>query len=489
MSIWLKTILTYFCFSFIIKTNLEKFMNLFNVPFVENDVYEYYQNSISKYFEKRKQFKNNNLKYLLKVDRKFLGDDDYIQIVAEYVSILSSYGLKPSDIVMAYGNDYKKKIFNAKELEHLKGLESIAKQSGVTVGILDYGGFYNLEQVKNANEKIKKVANEIKKSNFTPLEKLLYAYLYVSKFVYKSETEQEGISKSRSVYGVLNGDKIVCAGFAELLKAIIDEVGDKNIRIFENQVGCICKDDDTKGLVFSSHQNVIAVLKDDKYKINGYYYCDPTWDSDENELLSYFLIEIKEIKNILNYGGILEMYSTMDKKDKYFDKHNTNGHRVYVQGKNKTNAYSNVGYPGYSSVSKNKFNIIEDEFCDYVLSRPDFVDFIALKETLKSMKKSNLSFDELLEKNYKLANENPDKLQIFSNQSVLWRYLKQNSPHIDIGAIQNALLKVYGVIYPQENKDQTSKRVYETLKTNILSSKEFFCEDSQTMFTECEELK
>ena len=125
---------------------------------------------------------------------------------------------------------------------------------------------------------------------------------------------------------------------------------------------------------------------------------------------------------------------------------------------------------------------------EYLISRQDFKDYILLKETMHGLKRSGISFDALLEKNAKLVEEDITQTNTFNNKREIFKYLKQHSPHIDIGPIQNALQTVFTAINPDKKKDEISKIVYETLKHNIGDAKDYYY-NNNTLWTECEDLK
>jgi len=468
-------------------------MNIFNKPFVENTVEEYYDNSIKAYHAKRKFFKNNNLKYLIRFERADLSLEDYIQNFALTIENLTSRGLKPSDIVVAFDNNYKKKTFSKKELYNLKKLEEIAKPLGVTVGIFDYQDVFTIKQVVNADKKIKRIANNIKAKKYSTFEKLLNAYFLASIPKYKFEDkETENTSQSRSVYGVLNSDKIVCAGYSEYLKAIVREIDDENLKVFSNHIGTSEIEHAKKDI--GIHQNNIVYVKDDKYKIDGFYYLDATWDYPQANSLKYFMTEIGQIKNITTDMIDMEDATKMWLKQRQYNESNIFEEKKKIKGNN----HHNTKFLPYSTVSSQKAGIdaeyasirTNDEFDDYILSdflmsRQDFRDFLILKETMKGQKNSNLSFDDLLEKNAEIAEKNITELNMFHNKREIFKYLKQHSPHIDIGQMQNALQVVVTKSNPQKTKDEVSKMVYDVLKQNIKNAKNCYC-DKKTLWTECE---
>lgn len=478
-------------------------MNLFFWPFTikEDDERdydeifdEYIKEASKEYFKFRNHYKANNAKFLLKVNREYLGEDDVFENFIEDIKRFSQYSIKPSDIVYSFDNDFCKKTLSKKELENLKKLDEIAKKIGVQVGIYDYKDVFSYKQVANADKKIKEDANKIKAKNFSPIEKLLNAYLNVSKLTYKSEDEQnESASQSRSVYGILNSDKIVCAGFSELLKATVKEFGDPNLKIFANYVGT--KYYNNAKLELGAHANNIVYIKDDKYKIDGFYYLDSTWDSVDKGL-KYFLTEIGRIEDI--YTKIIDFDDALKIYAKRADKEINISKRM----KSKSHFTYNYGYTESASVSKDKVKF-DDEICyagkidkefaddfllDYLFSRQDFKDYVILRQTLNDMKYIKQSFDQILEANARDVEKDITQMEILEKPKQMFRFLKQHSPHVDIGPVHNALQTVMTATNPDKSKNEVSKMVYEMLKYNISESKDYY-NNENTLWTECEVLK
>ena len=107
-----------------------------------------------------------------------------------------------------------------------------------------------------------------------------------------SVAERYAITKSRNwVDAVSRGnDKLVCAGFAELLKTTCDQVFDKNeLKCFVQKCD-IEKYNDGARISSNSHANCLVFIKDEEYGLNGVYYNDPTWDciKDKNADARYF---------------------------------------------------------------------------------------------------------------------------------------------------------------------------------------------------------
>ncbi len=474
-------------------------MNFYRAIYRGGDFDEFFKTSINQYRQFRSKIKGNNAKYMIACEREVLADDNHFSEFYDLVRELMNFGLKPSDIVFGFNNNYNKKTFSQKELDNLKAIDTFAKALGFKAGVYDYDDVFDYQSVAKADKIIKEQANLIKKNGYSPLEALLHAYLLTAKFKYNHENvEFDDPSISRSVYGILNSDKIVCTGYSEYLKAVVNEINDPNLKIFSNLLSAKRYED---GKVHPGpHQNNIAYIKDDKYKIDGFYYLDPTWDSAmKANSLMFFMTEIGQIKNIGE--NISDFFVELDRcyrSRDYYEGLSTA--RTAKKYKYKITNWHLSDREKYASVSKDRLNMITELdssiklnttdtlLSKYLLSRQDFKDYVILYETMHNLKHSNLCFDKLLEKNAKIADEDITKLDTIYNTKALFKYLKQRSPHVDVGQMQNALQKVLGVMNPEKTKDEISKIVYETLKKNIKRSKKWYYKQ-KTTWTECENLK
>lgn len=156
-----------------------------------------------------------------------------------------------------------------------------------------------IDEYEKTVEKIEEIVNIIKKYDYSPFERLLHAYDLARDRVYSLEEEGEDYTVSRDLSSVLSGDKIVCSGFSHVFEALLDQL-DIKVR---------CYDLDKIGENIGHSRNIIY-LKDEKYGIDGIYYCDATWDnrkSDDNHFLNVYRFFAKTKSEIESYS------------DKYFD--------------------------------------------------------------------------------------------------------------------------------------------------------------------------
>lgn len=244
---------------------------------------------------KRYAQKNNNRELEIDFPKESLKQDNFEDLVERIVREISESKINPGNIkiVIQLTSSSPEKTFTPEEWKKFVTCAQKYEKLGVDFSVKDIGDYWSISEVENANLKIDKTVGSIKEKNLSPLEQLMAAYISVKKRKYTLEDENQKPGQSRSIYGVLNSDKIVCVGYAELFTQIINQVGDKNIQIFENTVDSIHDDGRVGG-----HRNLIVKVKDEKYGVDGYYYLDPTWDSGNSKNMNYFMVPIKDIKSI-----------------------------------------------------------------------------------------------------------------------------------------------------------------------------------------------
>ena len=161
------------------------------------------------------------------------------------------------------------------------------------------------EQALDASRRINKFVEHINKvkedgTSLSPLEKYICAYQFVSSFMYKSENEEkENYLTSRNLVSILTGDKIVCEGYAAMLKEICTRLD------IPCEIQCFkFKDSDT------GHANNLVKINDDKYNIHTIYYADACWDSkrvtDKKQDIPNTLIY-----SFMDFADILKIHPTL----------------------------------------------------------------------------------------------------------------------------------------------------------------------------------
>ena len=254
-----------------------------------------FEDEVARYLEKRE--KDDSLKFVIVTGKDEFLDKSFASKCKEMLSYLKNKKIFPHNIGIGVDEDSRR--FDSDEWSKVKALGDLFAKQGINFGFEDMEKTWSVQEVETANSKIVETADAIRKTHLSPYEKLLMAYLKVTSRKYVQEdTEKEHFSVSRSVIGVLNTDRIVCVGYAEWLKAIIEEIGDENIQVYNNGVACSLDGKHVEGF----HRNLIIHIKDEKYGIDGYYYLDPTWDGGHQfkntpDLL-YFMVPLSDIDKI-----------------------------------------------------------------------------------------------------------------------------------------------------------------------------------------------
>lgn len=161
--------------------------------------------------------------------------------------------------------------------------------------IYEFDTGWTLIDVLRANDSIFKLVDKIKQMNFSPFETMIYIHNYVTKTFGYNEGELE---ESRVLPGAFKNKKIVCSGFASLVKAIVDGLGDENLKC--DLVSC--KLTEKKSGETESHCHNLIKIKDEKYGINGVYVEDSCWDCKTEKLngrgLTHCLYPVSDLMHI-----------------------------------------------------------------------------------------------------------------------------------------------------------------------------------------------
>ena len=201
-----------------------------------------------------------------------LSNKDYYDKAVMLSKELKNIGLDSSMIISA-----KDEILGVEEVNNLIDFEDdIGKNDSILLVKVDYYEEYSLMELLQANEKMRLFVEDIKSRNLSPFEKYLMIYDFLTSRVYKMEDKSQGAHHSRDFISVLNGEYIVCAGYAELMKRLCNAVGIKCetqnllVKLKNKEVG-------------EYHENNLVYLEDEKYGIKGWYYADSCWDSEKKK--------------------------------------------------------------------------------------------------------------------------------------------------------------------------------------------------------------
>lgn len=221
----------------------------------------------------------------------YKGFTDEINLVVENVH---TYGDKNGETYQGYTNDELRTLVDNNNY--------LIENTEIKDGFDFYGG-RSLNDEIIANRKLNDIIDFINNSKFSgepfsQFEKFLLAYQYVANRVYKNA------GKPRWVPNIMTSDNIVCTGYANLLKYICDNIG----------IECQCQDLVVNHLKngevdkIEDHTNNVVYIKDDKYGIDGLFYCDACWDSPKQgafaqsydvAFFNYCCLSVDDIGNML----------------------------------------------------------------------------------------------------------------------------------------------------------------------------------------------
>ena len=278
-----------------------------------------YKLLLSKFVNKDDNFYQNfinNIEYV-----KIIGDFETVKTYLEKNPILKTKKIILSDAFdLEYDTKYITKLF--------------ANFNNIYVEIMGNDLPITLEELNKTQTIIKNIAEYIKKYNFSPIEQLMYLYDKVRERMYVRENKEESYTESRDLTKVLTGNKIVCAGYANIIDAIVKML---NFSSFKNYI--IHKNKDVGHVL-----NAIYV-KDDKYNINGIFYFDATWDSKRDNTNDY----------LYSYKYFAKNKSTIEGYQKHlFTNVDLNGY----SDKMVDNFIEKVNSKGIREVDKNIINTI-----------------------------------------------------------------------------------------------------------------------------------
>lgn len=179
---------------------------------------------------------------------------------------------------------------------------------------------WELANIKKANDRVNKVVNTIKEYEFTPLETMAFLHKLISKsFTYQENEDKPSLA--RSLIGVLNTNNIVCVGYTNIVKAIIDKLEDDNLVSDGNTITLKCKENGSNDLSTilgnnTAHINNLIFIKDEKYNVEGVYICDITCDCRTEYILggkgyTNFMLPVTDLMCFKDYT-VIQYEDSMD---------------------------------------------------------------------------------------------------------------------------------------------------------------------------------
>lgn len=249
-----------------------------------------------------------------------------------------------------------------------------------------------MSEMKNALDIAMSLKNSLNDKNLSPLEKLMFLYDYLKTRVY---SEDDVYENSASLTKVIDGESIVCLGYANIFAVVANMLGiETEVKGYKNTE----KEN-------SGHSTVISYVNDNKYNYHGVLEFDPTWDSKKNSEDNNFTLNY-------NWFGLSPVLAEECKKGVHlepFDNH-VHGHKL---GQNFENCFISFETLGAGIINKRQTSrlleksLIEFEKVGYEpgielvneLLKKDVVDeddILALQETYMEIFLNNLGYDEFL---------------------------------------------------------------------------------------------
>ncbi len=240
--------------------------------------------------------------------------DNYTNFQDFFAVLRDIYSCKNDLSNITFCINLKNTLFTQEEFENIKKLEKILKTQNAKLYIKEYDVLWEISEVNKTYDYLKQIVNEISSKNLSPLEQFLYAYKKIAENVYSDDKTLKNLVITHSIFSLQNNGHIVCRSYANMLCEIINNLKNDNIYCFFTAVKTYHKNNLQPG----SHAFNVVILKDDKYKINGIYLADSTWDSSDKKtspiFLNYCLIPINDLRFYKN----IKIIPTIDNIFQYF---------------------------------------------------------------------------------------------------------------------------------------------------------------------------
>ncbi len=322
--------------------------------------------------------------------------------------------------------------------------------------------YFDVNKTIEATKKINDWADEINNARvnemeLSPLEKFLYVFEIATQFNYRFEDKAGNSNLSRHTIAVLNGDRMVCAGFESIFRHILNRVGIHCSSLLLNS-----KD----GL--GGHIADLVYLNDPKYNINGIFVSEPTWGREKKGIMAgkefpYAIISIENAKKL--YGEVnglkIDDETINESKSKLFESLFAEKRLKLIKTElNERKVHFLENFNGFI-VKENVYNLVKREI-KYIaktlkLKQKDLKDY---KQNRVIFKKDGLYkdlLDSFLNKfdDFYLKNENDDSSLFDSKSKDLVKHLLQSKYSVE--EISGQFLK--------KLKEFSSKSDEERLKT------------------------
>lgn len=303
-------------------------------------VYEMKKNKI-----KKSSYKGDGSRFSGSIDMDELKDDstDIVAVNADDILLvkdaikakvfeLANKGRKANVVVEGCGSfDPLKRIehtFNGGKLLKLCELDQELRKFGMEgqIKFNEYfpisrnsglSGCWNLDQVLDANEKIREIVWKIRKLELSPYETMVYIHKYLTQnYGYGTNADENcfisGAEKDASIISTFQNKQTICTGFASMTKAIIDELNIPELTCKYQPMTCWKKLEEPDELgrkikYNGKHALSLITVNDPKYNIKGTYIDDATWDCKDKDYpygkgYAFFMYPVSNILKMKRMG-------------------------------------------------------------------------------------------------------------------------------------------------------------------------------------------
>ncbi len=214
--------------------------------------------------------------------------DEYRQHGEKFIDYITLFGT--SRVVVSMKRDYNHEMEALDERDTKDFVDCVNLLRSNNIECSFKNEEFTIEEALNASRKLQGYIDEINNARIagqklSPLEKFAYAFDIVTQFAYANEKKWQSPLESRQLIRVLNGDKIVCVGFATMLKQICDGIG----------INCVTISLEGMSPTSHGHASCLVSIDDEKYGFHGTCISDPTFCSNKNGIKSFkYLLQDKD---------------------------------------------------------------------------------------------------------------------------------------------------------------------------------------------------
>lgn len=236
----------------------------------------------------------------------YLDYDNYsqntIKQICSFITALRQKNTKSFDIKLTTPENG----FRKSDLESLLNLSQILNQDLIVTENQDeIDSEVLLSKVIEAYGKMDGLVERINSLNLSPFEKFLLVHDYAANRIYKNAENDHlffNADKSRSFVNVMTSDTIVCVGYAQIVKEFCKRLGIECEYISGDPLDNIDEQGPHTKREPGHAANIVHIV-DEKYGIDGFYFCDACWDSrktteDKGKQYFYSALPIQDMDKI-----------------------------------------------------------------------------------------------------------------------------------------------------------------------------------------------